>query len=298
MTGKVAQNLNDFFSGHLVVNKERTIVFCNTYICELNGLSEEEVINTSISALLTKASNIFLDSYIYPLLMNESVVQEVQITWIGKNEERVPVVVNIKLGSDGLSYWSLYMCATRDKLQSELLQANEKLEKQSEELFLLATTDPLTGLLNRRELYVQAEKTSYQATRSSSSFAVLSVDVDYFKRVNDTYGHKVGDKVLVHITGLFKQHRRNNDVIARIGGEEFVLLLADIDEKNAFRLAELLRQNIESHPVDNINVTISIGLVVTKVNEPKDFDELLQLSDNALYNAKASGRNQTSISNG
>jgi diguanylate cyclase (GGDEF)-like protein len=289
------QDLNNFCSGHLIVNEKRQIIFCNDYICDLSDQPEDKLINTSISQYISKASNIFIDTYIYPLLIHESVVQEIQITWIGENGQKIPVVVNIKLGEEGISYWSLYVCANRDKLQSELLKVNEKLEKQSQKLFSLATTDPLTGLLNRRELQAQAKKIISQVSRNLSTFALLSIDVDFFKQVNDTYGHQAGDKVLKSLANMFNEGLRSNDLIARIGGEEFVLLLQNIDEKNAFQLAEKLRENVEKKSIEGIKVTVSIGLVVIRKNAHIDFDMLLKLSDNALYDAKKSGRNRTVV---
>lgn len=288
-------DLNDFLSGHLIVNKDRKIIFCNTYICELSDQSEAALINTPLSNCITKASNIFIDSYVYPLLINESVAQEIQITWIGPDGTTIPVVVNIKLGKNGLSYWSVYVCINRDKLQSEWLKVNDKLEKQSQELFRLATTDPLTGLLNRRELQTQAKKVIHQAARSLSTFALMSVDVDYFKRVNDTYGHQTGDKVLIHLANILTKERRVNDLVARIGGEEFVLILPDIGEADAFLLAEKLRETVAKNVIENLKITISIGLVVTIKDTLIDFDTLLQASDKALYDAKNTGRNKTSV---
>ena len=295
MMTSIVQDLNDFCSGHLVVNENRKIIFCNAYICDLSDQPEDKIINTSISQYVSKASNIFIDSYIYPLLINESVVQEIQITWVAENGQKIPVVANIKLGKKGVSYWSLYVCANRDKLHSELLKANEKLEKQSQELFSLATTDPLTGLLNRSELQAQAKKVIYDVSRNLSTFALLSIDVDFFKRVNDTFGHQAGDKVLESLANLFNEELRSNDLIARMGGEEFVLLLQDVDQKTAFQLAEKLRKNIEKTSIDDIKVTVSIGLVVTRKNAYVDLDMLLKSSDDALYDAKKSGRNRTSV---
>jgi len=295
MMTSIVQDLNDFCSGHLVVNKNRKIIFCNAYICDLSDQPEDKIINTSISQYVSKASNIFIDSYIYPLLINESFVQEIQITWIAENGQKTPIVVNIKLGKKGVSYWSLYVCANRDKLHSELLKANEKLEKQSQELFSLATTDPLTGLLNRRELQAQAKKVISHVSRNLSTFALLSIDIDFFKRVNDTYGHQAGDKVLESLASMFNEGLRSNDLIARMGGEEFVLLLQDVDQKTAFQLAEKLRKNIEKKSINDIKVTVSIGLVVTRKNTYVDLDMLLKSSDDALYDAKKSGRNRTSV---
>ena len=94
---------------------------------------------------------------------------------------------------------------------------------------------------------------------------------------------------------MLAKKRRLNDLVARVGGEEFVLLLPDIDEINAFELSEKLRKNIANETIENITITVSIGLVVTRKNTKIDFDKLLQLSDDALYNSKKAGRNRTSI---
>ena len=289
------EDINNFFSGHLVTNNDRQIVFFNAHIFSLSGQPRGGLINKPISQYISKASNIYIDSYVYPLLLNESVVKEMQITWIGENEKKIPVVVSIKQRKDGMSYWSIYECGIRDKLQCELLKANEQLEKQSRELLLLAITDPLTGLINRRELRAQAKKIIHQAARNATTFALLSIDIDYFKRINDKYGHQAGDKLLIELSKLLKSQRRINDVVARVGGEEFVMLLSDINEVNALRLAENLRESIENQSIDNMNITVSIGLVVTDKNIKTDLDTLLKLSDNALYESKNSGRNRTSI---
>ncbi|MBJ7539097.1 sensor domain-containing diguanylate cyclase [Marinomonas transparens] len=295
MKENINQDFNDFFSGHIIVNKDRKIIFCNVYMCDLSGHPNANLLGTPISQYFTKASTIFIDSYIYPLLINQSYVQEMQMTWLGKSGKKIPIVVNIKLGADGLSYWSLYVCETRDKLQDELLKANEKLEAQSQELFRLATTDPLTGLLNRRELQAQAQKIAHRAERKSSTFALFAIDVDFFKQVNDTHGHQTGDKVLIHLANTLSKERRKNDLVARVGGEEFVLLLPDIDEENAFLLAEKIRTLIGKQSIENIKITVSIGLVVTRQNTQTDFYTLLTLSDKALYEAKNAGRNRTHI---
>lgn len=297
MTVSVVKDLNDFCSGHLVVNKERKITFCNTYIDILGSSSTEKknLINSSLSQCFTKASNIFIDSYVYPLLLVERVVQEIQLSWVDKNQKIIPVVVNIKLDEDGASYWSLYECTNRDKLQTELIKAKEQLEQQSKELYQLAITDPLTGLINRRELQNQASKSINQAMRNSSTLALLCIDVDFFKRVNDSYGHQIGDQVLIKLAAILKSKCRFYDIVSRIGGEEFVLLLPDIDEKNAYQVAETLRTTIETEVINNLHITVSVGLVVSEKNQKVDFDSLLKAADDALYLSKKSGRNRTTI---
>lgn len=256
---------------------------------------EINIVNTSITQCFTKASNIFIDSYIYPLLLVENEVKEIQLSWVNKHNKVIPVVVNINVNEEGLSFWSLYECTNRDKLNDELIKAKELLEIQSKELYQLAITDSLTGLINRRELENQANRLISQTYRNQSRFALLALDVDFFKKVNDNYGHIIGDKVLKHLAELLKEERRANDIVARIGGEEFVLLLPDISEESAYKLAENLRKRVESTQVDNVKFTISLGVVVSQKSEKADFSTLLKMSDDALYNSKKSGRNKTTV---
>ena len=290
-------NIEDFCSGHLILTKDRKIVYCNQYVAEIVGQPMATLIDSSLSQWCTKASSIFIDSYIFPLLLSASQVQEMQINWKGKNAKPVPVVANIKLGSKGESYWSICICSNRDKLQSELLKAKEQLTKQSEELFKLATTDSLTGLLNRRELDIQGNKIMYQADRNKSTFAVLCIDIDFFKQVNDSRGHQAGDRVLTRLSQLLLEDRRANDLVARTGGEEFIIVLADIDSQNAFEIAETIRTKIELITIESINITVSIGLVVSERNHKVSFTALLHCADQALYLSKDNGRNRTTLSN-
>ncbi|MFQ3206165.1 MAG: diguanylate cyclase (GGDEF)-like protein [Glaciecola sp.] len=287
--------LDEFCSGHLVVNVERKIIFCNTYIGTLSQVSPKELIGSPISDCFTKASNIFLDSYIYPLLLNDSVLEESQMSWSTPNGGVVPVIVNIKLAKDGLFFWSLYICANRDKLNTELIKMKETLEIQTKDLYVLATTDSLTGLLNRRQLLAQANSVAHQMNRSQSTYAVLALDVDFFKQVNDTYGHQAGDNVLVQLANQLTENRRANDLVARVGGEEFIILLPDINEVSAFEVAEGIRLKVAEQVVDTISITISIGVMVSAKNKQVDLGELMILSDNALLESKRTGRNKTTM---
>lgn len=287
--------LNEFCSGHLVLDSQRKIVFCNEYVVSLSKTSQEALIGESISTFFTKASNIFLDTYVYPTLLHEKLVTESQMSWLSGDGEVVPVMINIKLGQNGMSYWSLFICAKRDKLHTELTNTKEELKAQSENLYELATTDPLTGLLNRRELLAQAENIASQMDRNSSFYAVLTLDVDFFKKVNDTHGHQAGDKVLIQLAKVLLQERRANDLVARVGGEEFVIVLPDVDEESAFLVAEKIRINVAEQEVDGISITMSIGGVVSEQGMELNFDNLLALSDNALLSAKKTGRNKTTM---
>jgi diguanylate cyclase (GGDEF)-like protein len=292
MTSQLNSFLDSFNSGHLVINAKREVFYSNQYMVNLLGCSQDVLNKRSLSEVFSKASNIFIDSYVYPLLINERFVEEMQLTLISSNGEKIPVVVNIRLDEDHTTYWSLFDCANRDKLYQELIQAKELLEVQSEELLEMATVDSLTGLLNRRELDNRASKALSQARRSKLSVAVIVIDIDFFKTINDTYGHSFGDDTLRKLGEILLSRQRENDVVARFGGEEFVLILMDIDKKNAFKFAESLRITIEETKINGINITVSIGISLNNEHS-NQFEALFKEADTALFKAKGSGRNKT-----
>ncbi len=278
-----------------MVTSNREITFSNQYIADKLGWRKDELLGRSLRDVFTKASKIFIDSYVYPLLIHERSVEELQLTMMTSDGGRLSVVANIKIDENQITYWSLYDCANRDKLYQELIKAKELLEKQSLELIELATIDSLTGLLNRRELNNRVQPMLSQANRTESSVATIIIDIDFFKNVNDTHGHVFGDEVLQHISQILLNNRREHDIIARFGGEEFVLVLPNITTNDAFKVAETLRLQIENSEVKGIKITVSMGISMNK-NGNNDFDSLFKLADAALYQAKEKGRNMTVIS--
>lgn len=173
-------------------------------------------------------------------------------------------------------------------------KAEDRLRNMRMELQRLANTDPLTELYNRRFFLQRLSEETERVRRHGSELSVLLLDLDHFKKVNDTYGHDAGDKVLVLVSKVTQHVKRITDVAARIGGEEFALLLPETDRKGAVRLAQRLRQAIEKRQVKTesgiVKVTASIG-VATVTNNHKEVEHLLTHADRALYKAKESGRN-------
>lgn len=148
-------------------------------------------------------------------------------------------------------------------------------------------TDPMTGLLNRRGLNAVLEY--FLATRQP--FAVLALDIDYFKRVNDTYGHDVGDEVIASVAGQLKRGARQSDVVCRNGGEEFLMILPATDGEMALKIAERVRKSIEDQVMNQVgNVTISVGIAHWQA-ELKTMEQTFKQADEALYAAKNAGRN-------
>lgn len=289
--------LNNYCSGHFVVGKNKQFLAVNKYMNRLFDADSASLVGQPISKYLSHAANFYVNTHIYPLLAVKGEIEEAHLSWLNHNAEEIPVVVNINLAADGISYWSLFKSTNHHRLYSELVETKEQLVIQNKSLHKLASTDFLTGLLNRRELLRQATIIDSQMRRSASSFAVLALDIDFFKKVNDTHGHQVGDKVLKHVASQLMQGRRTNDLVARVGGEEFVLILPDVDEKGAFIIAENIRERVASQAVDSISVTVSIGVVVSKPSKRTDIDGLLLMSDNGLLESKRGGRNKTVVVN-
>jgi diguanylate cyclase (GGDEF)-like protein len=167
----------------------------------------------------------------------------------------------------------------------------------------LAMVDSLTGVFNRRAFMERAEKEYAIALRNKMSLALLMIDIDYFKRINDEFGHPTGDAVLVDVANVLNSRLRKQDTMGRYGGEEFCILLPATDEAGAMAVAETLRNTVESAPLaterKEVSVTISIGVTVCPAscaNCDLGFHKLLDDADVALYQAKHDGRNRTVMS--
>lgn len=161
---------------------------------------------------------------------------------------------------------------------------------QQEKLKSLVVTDPLTGLLNRTLLQSTLEEVVAQNSRSGVPTTLLELDVDHFKEINDTYGHEVGDKVLVELAGLMSSNTRESDKVFRLGGEEFLILLYNTGGRKGQAVAEELREKIASHPfIQDSRVTASLG--VACLNTGENWQGWLKRADEQLYLAKRRGRN-------
>jgi len=164
-------------------------------------------------------------------------------------------------------------------------------EQQFQDVMRLTITDHLTGAYNRRFMDSKIDELIERRNRFGASASLISLDVDHFKTINDHFGHSSGDKVLVEIVKLLQARVRVLDKICRSGGEEFVILLTDTEEQDAYRLAEAIRRAIsESNFLNQSKVTISCGVAALTIGDSRD--TWLKRADKALYQAKQSGRNR------
>ena len=184
----------------------------------------------------------------------------------------------------------------RQKLELERVQ--KALLLQTEQLERLAITDELTGLQNRRCLKLVLDREHQRGIRHNLELSCLALDLDHFKKVNDTYGHDVGDTVLQEFSSILINSIRSTDSCFRIGGEEFIILLPETNEKGAWKTAEKIRESVANTQFSNVeySVTVSLGISISNQSQQKNTEELLHYADKALYIAKKNGRNKTEIS--
>lgn len=232
---------------------------------------------------------------------NAPLVGQRQHTILTKDGERRLIAWTYSASLDDAGQPSHLVAFGRDvtaerRMQARLQQAKADLEKANVELARLAATDALTDLVNRRQADVLLEREAARARRLGSSTGIVMIDVDHFKNVNDSYGHKVGDAALVHLARRLRSRVRASDIVARYGGEELLLILPDTDIEGATGLAEMLRRSLEEalfqHGDANIRLTGSFGVAVMPPDRRMAIEQVVRMADKAMYAAKARGRNQ------
>ena len=163
----------------------------------------------------------------------------------------------------------------------------------------MAIFDTLTRLYNRRYFDERIRVEEQRAIYGGTPLSLILVDIDHFKKVNDTFGHSDGDQVLVKIGSLLKSSVRKKDTVARYGGEEFIVMLPEANLEVASMIAERIRRLVESTPFDlgaaRLNVSVSLGIANFPVHGARSKDELIRMADQALYDAKREGRNRVCI---
>jgi two-component system cell cycle response regulator len=191
----------------------------------------------------------------------------------------------------------IYACLRTKALQDELRTKNSQLEDVLLRVEFLAITDPLTELFNRRYFETALEKEFSRSIRYQSPASCLMIDIDYFKRINDEYGHHTGDMVLKEVAEVIKDCIRETDTVARWGGEEFIVLLPETKKEAALNAASRILKVISDHKFSGINshITVSIGLANIPDPSIDTADKFIHASDLALYEAKEKGRNRIEV---
>lgn len=177
----------------------------------------------------------------------------------------------------------------KEKLSKELFESNKKLNS-------LVSTDFLTNIGNRRYFFDIGEKSFFKAKRNGSFLSLILLDIDDFKMINDEYGHQIGDDVLIKISQVLTGEIRKSDILGRVGGEEFAIVLPETDLDNAIQIAEKIRMKFTEIKCQknsmNLKVTGSFGVSQINHLKDKDLDSIFARSDTALYKAKNGGKNR------
>jgi diguanylate cyclase (GGDEF)-like protein len=226
----------------------------------------------------------------HPLLSELSEIKELR-----QSRQQTDIIREVEVGQATYELHAHYIQGL-DLIRIYVLDITQR-KRAEREIHLLATTDSLTGIANRREFTAILSKEMGRAKRYATPMSLVMYDVDYFKRVNDSFGHDVGDAVLRAITGIAKDNIRADDVEARWGGEEFMVLMPQSDLQAAVNAAEKLRLAIASHDFDKAGrLTVSFG--VAEFEPQDDLNSLLKRVDDALYRAKELGRNRVEALSG
>lgn len=274
-------------------NIEKNTVDRNKRWAEILGYSSEEMANTTQqwTDFVHPEDREQAWESINSVLEGRSALHRMEYRMIHKDGSIRWILDQAKIMKRDAAGKPLRMCGTHVDI-TERKNLELELEKQ-------AHSDFLTGLFNRRYFLEKAEAELVRSQRYESDLSMLMIDVDYFKKINDAYGHKAGDVVLQMIANIFQSTLREVDIAGRLGGEEFAVLLPETCIDEALDVAERLRSKIAETNVLidhalHVSVTISIG-VSTKLSPNEDLDDLLCRADLGLYEAKAGGRNIVSV---
>jgi diguanylate cyclase (GGDEF)-like protein len=223
-------------------------------------------------------------------------------TWFivhyGNFKQRLERIVNLFERAEEGDFSGEYdVC--EDRHPDSVTMVGRAYNRVRSQLSSLVLTDALSGCLNRRGLEQHLGQEVSRAARNGSELALIALDVDHFKTINDSFGHLAGDSVIHEVGELLRGAARVGDVVARTGGDEFTLLLPDTNAAGAFRLATRIREEVAGRRFDGISgkipVTVSIGIVAVRAVEENIIHDLHSRADEALYAAKDAGRNQVSI---
>tara|TARA_R110000737_G_scaffold281582_1_gene288192 strand:- start:2329 stop:3255 length:927 start_codon:yes stop_codon:yes gene_type:complete len=270
-----------------IVEDGPKIVYVNQAFTELTGYTKEEAIGKTPRILQGPNTSVETTDKIRTALSQQLAIkaQILNYSKTGKEYWLDMNIVPMKSEFDDVYYFA---AVERD------ITAQIEREEQLKEL---SVRDPLTSLLNRRGFFEAAQALLYYSKRNKKPVTLAMIDIDHFKKINDQYGHHIGDEVLKNLTQTMRQYFRNSDIIVRLGGEEFAILLSDSTLANANEKLEAFRKTIEQSAViiaaiTSINFTISVGLATCQNASAYNLDLMLKDADKYLYKAKDAGRNQ------
>jgi diguanylate cyclase (GGDEF)-like protein len=283
-----------------ILNILRNAELFSGYLEATNGIEGFKILlNEKVDIVLCDVEMPGMDGFKFLSMVNSrKELQDIPVLLLTSHEDVATKVRGLEQGaSDYVTKpFSPEELLARVKVQLKIKTLQDHLKESNQQLRMLSQTDPLTGLYNRRHMMATLESEFDRSNRISSPFSLLMIDLDHFKRVNDTYGHQQGDIVLQSISQEIQAQLRQYDSAARFGGEEFALLLPETNLSEGTMVAERLRQTISkiqfSDSISDLKITASIGIAAIPHKKINTTEDLIRLADDALYAAKSNGRNR------
>ncbi|MFJ7736866.1 sensor domain-containing diguanylate cyclase [Lysinibacillus sp. NPDC097287] len=315
------ERLNYAPCGFMSITHEGIITEVNQTFLDWMGYKQADLLNEHVERLMSMANKLIFHSYFYPTISLNEHVEELFINFKDSKGISVPYLLNgRRFETNGVERIDCILVQMKKRIDYEqelrsakrqmeaayvakdqalvkLEQLHLEIEKKQTELMdmnailiELSVTDKLTGLKNRRFFQDKLEENITLYRETGKTFSLLILDIDHFKKVNDTYGHQVGDEVLIQLASVLKTQTREADIAARYGGEEFVVILPNSDIVESKIIAEQLRHAVELAQWQTGSLTVSIG-IATFTMEDSDAT-ILKRADQALYASKENGRNR------
>jgi diguanylate cyclase (GGDEF)-like protein len=275
----------------------------STYFEATNGIEGfKTLLSEKVDIVLCDVEMPGMDGFKFlKMVSSREALQDIPVLLLTSHEEMSTKIRGLEQGaSDYLTKpFSPEELLARVKIHLKIKTLQDHLKESNRRLRQLALTDPLTELNNRRHLMETMESEFERSRRTNDPLALLMVDLDHFKNVNDSYGHQQGDAVLRAIALEIRRQLRPYDTAARFGGEEFALLLPKTSADDAMMVAERLRQSISNiqftGTISELNMTASFGVAITPHPGINSIEDLIRLADDAMYAAKNNGRNKVEI---
>jgi diguanylate cyclase (GGDEF)-like protein len=302
---RVRNALNILAEGVLILDKREQIVLANTSLMENLNRTEQSLVGKKASSLGWNLIENQTAKQLPWLLALQTNLKQVNVRLSLVRGDQPTKIFRVNavpiLDAKGSSQGTIAVFDDITELEEktllledmikELAKSRAAIESQNKELTFLATRDPLTNCFNRRALYEYLEGKTTGSLKPNTEYSCIMADIDHFKRVNDTHGHGVGDDVIKMMANTIKEVVREKDIVARMGGEEFCIILPNTSLEVAHNIAERCRERIWSKITGGVKVTASFGVTSITLGA-KDSTAIIHQADEALYSSKENGRNR------
>lgn len=318
-SGVVPQRIKSAFDtlteGILILDEQGRILLANNAFSQKVALPSDSLIGKEVSKLNWEKSSVeqLKEDWLYPWaesLKKRKIQTRIRLSFNSTRQDKSIFMINSApiLGNDNQCKGALVTFddvteIEENNLKLDLMLKNlessrNEISRQNNELKKLAEVDPLTGFYNRRALTFYFNEAFNLSREQGSNLICIMLDIDHFKSVNDNYGHQVGDEVIKLVTAISRESLRDTDIVGRYGGEEFCLVLPDIEIGIALKIAERIRTNVMNattyHAFGIERVTISLG-ISSITDGAQNTNEMIDLADKALYYSKKNGRNRVTV---